>query len=301
MTTTRNPDPAARALLATVHRLVVHQRPYEEVTAALDTAAALPEAADPDAATLIALERLEAAFLYSVSDDEVERVLEMTATERSKLPTSESAWLLRSVCMGRPALAERHLAPLLAELESREVEDEGAAKTVDLLRRELSVMRGEPQEDDEDDDIEDEIENEVDLAPEEFAASLRYAYRLKRMGWPYDDVIAVLDEVAARPVAAGYQGWIMRDRLMLTDMYQRPDEDMDRLLKDAMVAFAAEPVKHRASTIAAACSERPALAERYIPPLVDELEQELRRSPDPEGAATLAGIERVLQRARGGP
>lgn len=270
-------------------------RAYVEVVAGLDAIAAMPEAADPAVADMISRERLGLLGRRDVEDAEVERVLQSEAATLAAMSTHERAMALRDACRDRAELAERYLAPLLASIEGREPEGRDWT-TREMLREALSVIRGEPQDDDDVEDLESSQH-----APDELVDGIRCAYRLKRLGWPYEEVLAHLDELAARPVAAEYQGWIMRDRLMLTDMYQRPDEDMDRLLKDAMVVFANEPVKHRASTIAAACSERPTLAERYIPPLVHELEEELRCGPDPEAEATLAGIQRILSRARGTP
>ena len=297
---TRNPPPVVRAVLGTVHRLVMHQRPYQEVSEALDAAAALPEATEPDAAALIALERLDAVARYpvaDVSDEEVERVLQLTEAAVSVMPPAERAWHVGNACRGRPALVLSHLVPLLEGLEQGGL---GDSDTLDDVREQISVARGEPQPAEDDDEGEDQDEDDVELAPEELTGGLRYAYRLKRMGWPYEDVIAVLDEVAVLPVSAEYQGWIMRDRLILADMYGRPDDDMERLIEAALGALAGEPAKYRASTISAACSERPALAEKYVPALIAELEEELRQSPDPEGEQVLAGVNRRLARARAG-
>lgn len=263
--------------------------PYAEVVAALDAVAAMPEAADPAVADLISRERLGLLGRRDVEDAEIERVLQSEAATLAAMSTHERAMALRGACWERAELAERYLAPLLADIVGREPGDWDWT-TLEMLREALSVARGEPQD--------DEAVESWQQAPDELVDGIRYAYRLEQLGWPYEEVIASLDELAARRGAAGYQGWIARDRLMLTDMYRRPDDDMDRLLQDAMLVFAGEPAKHRASTIAAACSERPILAEKYIPPLVTELEDELRQRPDAEGDATLEGIKRVLDRAR---
>ncbi|HWN67822.1 MAG TPA: hypothetical protein VNM90_09285 [Haliangium sp.] len=292
---TRHPPPAVRAVLRAVHRLIVHQRPYEEVAAGLDAAAALPEAAEPDASALIALERLDAVVRYPVTDADVERAIQLTAAEISALSTSERAWQLGSACWGRPALVLRHLAPLLADLEQREPED---VKTLERLRAELSIARGEPQSDEDDGEDADDKDDSVARMPEELMNGIRYAYRLRRMGWPYEDVIAVLDEVATLPVAAEFTGQLAFDRINLTDEYERPDEEMEREIQATLRACKGDPAKIRASTIMSACSGRPALAEKYVPPLIGELEEALRRSPDAEGEAMLAGVKRRLERTR---
>jgi hypothetical protein len=269
-------------------------RPYADVVAALDEVAAMPEAADPAVASLLSHERLGLLGRRDVDDDEVERVLQREAATLAAMSTHERAWTLRCVCWERADLSERYLAPLLADIEGRASEDRDSA-TVEILRVALSVARGEPQDDDDLDDREP-----VQMAPDELVDGIRYAYRLKRLGWPYEEVLASLDELAARPVATGYEGWIARDRLILTDIYERPDEDMEREIERALPIFQREPLNVRASTIAAACSERPALAEGYIPPLIDALDEALRQRPDAEGEATLAGIERILARTRAG-
>lgn len=289
---TYDPPAALRAVLRDVHRMIVHQRPYEDVAAALDAAAVLPEVADPDAAALIARERHATLWRYPVSDEEVERVLAVTATELEKLPTSERASLLRWACSGRPALAERYLAPMLAELEEKAPESTG---TIEQLRAELSIARGEPQ-------LVEEAEDEEGDAtlPEEFIDGIRYAYRLRRMGWPYEDVIAVLDEVGTLPSAAAFASQLAVDRIVLTSMFRRPDADMEREIGRALQADAESPAWIRAMTVMNACDGRPTLAERYMPGLVADAETELREHPDEVAQQYLNGVKIKLERTRAG-
>jgi hypothetical protein len=288
-----DPPAALRAVLREVHGMIVHQRPYEEVAAALDTAAALPEAADPDAAALIARERHATLWRYAVSDEEVERVLAVTATALEKVPASERAWLLRYACAGRPALAEHYLAPLLAELEERARE---STQTTEPLQAELSLVGSEPQPVEE----ADEDEEADETFPEEFTEGIRYAYRLRRMGWPYEDVMAVLDEVGTLPSAAAFAGQLAVDRIVVTSMFRRPDEDMEREIERALRAEAASPAWIRAMTIMNACDGRPTLAERYMPGLIADARAELREHPDEVARRYLDGVEMRLERTRAG-
>ena len=217
----RELPPVIREALRQGGLIQPRDRPYAEVVAALDAVAAMPESADPAAADLISRERLGLLGRRDVEDAEVERVLQSEAATLAAMSTHERAMALRGACWERAELAERYLAPLLADIVGREPGDWDWT-TLEMLREALSVTRGEPQDDD------GEAVELWQQAPDELVDGIRYAYRLKQLGWPYEEVIANLDELAARPVAAGYQGWIARDRLMLTDMYRRPDDDTFR-------------------------------------------------------------------------
>lgn len=289
----RNPPSLIKAAIRAVHRLVAEGRPYDEVRAALEALSNTSEAAGADAATLIALERIGLLGRYAVDDAEAARVLEATSAEVEKLPPRERAWLLHNACWGRRELAERYLAPLLADLEAR---GSGVIDrvTLDALRIALSVARGEPQEDDDEDS--DEME------PSEVLEGVRQVWRLVSMGWPYEDVVETLGEVADLPAAVGAAPWLARERLVLVNAYDRPDDELELALQAASEAFeeAGEPVRQRASTLAAACMGRPALAEKFVPPLIEELEEELRQGPDEVGERVLEGIKGGLERTRAG-
>lgn len=69
----------------------------------------------------------------------------------------------------------------------------------------------------------------------------------------------------------------------------------------ACVLTADELVEYRAPTILSACMDRVGLIERYVSPLVAELEEELRRDPgDSEVADNLAWLRGSLERTRAG-
>ena len=102
------------------------------------------------------------------------------------------------------------------------------------------------------------------------------------------------------PVAARATAWLARERLVLVNMYERPDEDLEREIEAAMRTFAdaGEPVRQWAFTITAAVMGRPVLAEKYVPPLIAELEEALQQRPDEIGARVLEGIKRGPERTR---
>jgi hypothetical protein len=271
----RDIPPAVQAALRNVHRLLREHRPYSEMSAALDGVAALPEASHPGATEAIALERLDLIGRCAATDEEVEGVLEQHADVLAAMPTHERASKLRNACWQRRALAERYLTPLLAEVEQREPEDRN--RTAEILRHALAVARGETQPEQL---VEDASAGQV---PEEYLDGIRDVLRLASMAWPYEAVVAALDELTARPGAVEYEGLLMRDRLILANWYERPDEELDGLLQTALRVFEGEPARSRLSTVSSACVGRPALAAKYVPPLIAEFEEDLRRNPDQVG------------------
>lgn len=285
-----------------MHRLWVEGRPYEEIEQALDAVAVIPEAADPAATLQIARERLDFIQRYLPDEAALERVSRATAAVYAAQPIGEQGWRLRVLCWRHPTLAERYLPPAIQDLEdalAREPGDEVTARTLDALRASLREARGERDEEEAEDDDDDLASSWT--PPPEFTARMDDVRRLWRMGWPYEDVIAALDELAAVPFAdPGTQRAIAWERFALVNVYDRDDEERERVIRDTAPVLADVPVKYRASSIANLCAERPALAEKYIPPLVDELEEALRRGPDAEGERVLEGIKRVLERTRGG-
>jgi hypothetical protein len=56
--------------------------------------------------------------------------------------------------------------------------------------------------------------------------------------------------------------------------------------------------RERAQSLSALLSGRPALAEKYVPALVAELEEELRQRPDEGRESVLESIKRGLERTR---
>lgn len=285
--------PAIKTALRGVHRLWVDGRPYEDVVAALDAVASMPEASDPEAATMIARERLDFAARYDRDDEERERVIRQTAPALAALSTRERAWRIRAVCASRPALVERHVPPLIAALEDelRQRPDDAGDKTLEALQLSLAYARGEEQVQPRD--------RSSWVPPSEFEARMRDVRRLMAMGWPYEDVVAALDALSAVPSADPTVPLaIAWERFALATVYDRDDEERERVIRETAPVIASVPLQLRASSIASLCSGRPALAERYIPPLLDALEEELRRSPDAEGAQILAGIERILAHTR---
>jgi hypothetical protein len=285
--------PAIKTALRGVHRLWVAGRPYDEVVAALDAVASMPEASDPEAATMLAWERLDFAARYDPDDEERERVILQAAPALAAVSTRERAWRIRAVCSNRLTLVERHIPPLIAELEDelRQRPDDVGDKTLEALKVSLAYARGEEQE--------PPLEPSSWTPPPDFKARMKDVRRLMAMRWPYEDVVAALDALAATPSADPTVPLaIAWERFALANVYDRDDAERERVIRETAPVIASVPLQHRASSIASLCSGRLALAERYIPPLVDELEEELRRSPDAEGEQILAGIKRVLERTR---
>jgi hypothetical protein len=283
---------AVEGALRDVHRLLPERRSYAEMSAALDVVAAMPEASHPDATEVIALERLDLIGRCTAGDEEVERVLEKHADVLAAMPTHERASRLRKACWGRPTLAERYLAPLLAEVE-REPDDRD--RTAEMLRHALAVARGEIQPEKLGGD------ESVGRVPEEYLEGIRGVLRLASMAWPYESVVAALDELTTQLDAVEYEGLLMRDRLILANWYERPDEELDALLQTALRMFEGEPARSRMSTVSSACVGRPALAARYVPPLITEFEEDLQRNPEQAGGAQeLEMVRRGYERTMAG-
>jgi hypothetical protein len=274
-------------------------RPYSEIVRDLDAVAAMPEVADPQVQALLARDRLR--FLHycaDVSDEEIERVLQSQTPTLATMSTSERRWTLQNVTWGRRDLAERYLGPMLAETE-----DESERN---IIENALSVARGESQakgyerEGAWDFDFGLMVAHSGTESESERLASrnIRYAYRLQQLGWPYEEVLTAWDELTAEPRDAGVANWIVHNRLMVTVEYQRPAEDMEHEIQRAMQVFARQPIKDWAHMISSACSTYPTLAEKYLPPLIAEFEEELREQPDPDDQRELDYIRDDLEHAR---
>jgi hypothetical protein len=93
-------------------------------------------------------------------------------------------------------------------------------------------------------------------------------------------------------------GAIASQRLVLLGVYERDDAEAERVLERVAPFLARLSAAQRADAILDMCLGRPTLAEKHLPPLIAELEEELRANPDMEGETTLAGIKRNLERIR---
>jgi hypothetical protein len=136
--------------------------------------------------------------------------------------------------------------------------------------------------------------------PVEVVEGIRYVYHLRQMGWSFEETVAVLDEVGTLPAAGRCRAQLAFDKIILTNLYDRPDEDMEAAILAALDAYHEDAIMDRATTISAACSGRPALAERYVPDLIARVEEELRERPDEVGEQRLGGMRRSLERTRAG-
>jgi hypothetical protein len=151
--------------------------------------------------------------LGTATDEEVERVLDEHAGELESMPLFDHAVLVRRVCLGRRALAERYLPPLITEAETSD--PAGQSRLGEILRHALSVARGEVEL--------LKVSEDGPKLPTHVSEGVQYAYRLQSMGWPYDDVMAVLDEIQAGEHAPE----IATHRAILASEYEQeaePDE-----------------------------------------------------------------------------
>jgi hypothetical protein len=263
---------AVGAALRDVHRLVVHRRPWYEIAAALDVAAALPEATSSEMAELIALERLEALARYPVTavmDDEVEQVLEATAAARAAMPDDEAAWLLLRAVAGRPALAKRHeIDPSIQPHEVVLFDDVAIAYADDDSR---AIAIGE---------------------------AIHYSLGLRRIGWPHDEACAVLDDAETLPEASSYLRDLAFGRLAVGNLYGLSENFMDDVFLRLRRAYADRPVWSIAHILATATSRHPALAVKYLPSVIAAAEDELRENPNEVGEDNLQMAREDLECAR---
>ena len=277
-------------------------RPYSEIVRDLDAVAAMPDAADPEVQEWLARERLRLLHYCDASDEEIEYVLQSQAETLAAMSLFDRLWTLRNVTWGRRELAERYLTPMLAEVAGETERN--------MIESALAVARGESQAKgperegawDQDfglavahSDVESQNER---LTSEELTRGIRYAYRLQQLGWPYEEVLTAWDKLTAKPRDAAVASWIAHNRLTVTVEYQRPAEDMEREIQRAMQVFAGQPIKDWAHIISSACSTYPTLAEKYLPPLLAQLEQELGEQPDLDDQQMIDWIRDDLERAR---
>lgn len=117
---------------------------------------------------------------------------------------------------------------------------------------------------------------------------------------PYDEVMTALDACAAMPEGHQVEGLIAGQRLILVRVYGRDDAECERVLVTALTALMSMPLQDRALTVASACMHRPALAERFVPPLIDKLTEELRKTPDETGQRILDAVRSDLEQTRAG-
>ena len=89
-------------------------------------------------------------------------------------------------------------------------------------------------------------------------------------GAPYEELTASLDALAAMPGADRTE--IAGRRLALLSVCQRDEDERDRALREVTPDLATLPLHERVQWVLGACVGHVSLAERYLPPLIDELD-----------------------------
>jgi hypothetical protein len=293
-------DHVKEALRAATRRMV-EGAPYDELTATLDAIAAMPGADELTAE--IAGRRLALLEVFHRDEAERDRVMQAVMNDLSSVPLPERVrWISGA---GRyEELVARYLRPLLPELQAavdRNPDDDRAQEALWLTRRALADVETGASHDEPTDDEEPEEESaSIPPWPPEVGIGLDVVRMLIVGRRSYEEVSEALDAVMDLPGGELAAGLVANERILLVNHRVQDDAEAERVLTAVAPVLATFSVRDRASAVSLACSGRPALAEKYIPPLIAELEEELRANPDMEGEATLAGIKRNLERTRTG-
>jgi hypothetical protein len=202
-------------------------------------------------------------------------------------PVAEALRRVHRLVVQRRPLAEA-LAALDAVAELAEARGQQVAELIELERREA-------KERDEDRGPHTPVEGGAGTFPRELTEGIRYAFHHQRMGWPYEDVMAILDAVAVLPEAAEFPDQLSHDRILMARMFDRGTDDLEREIERAL-RTAVAPAWSRADAIMMACDGYPGLAARYMPPLIARAEDELRQQPDTMAQKSLDSVKAALER-----
>lgn len=101
--------------------------------------------------------------------------------------------------------------------------------------------------------------------------ALRSIDLLMSQSAPYEQVRAALDACAALPGAESIMPGLAQRRLATTTLYLRSDEECEQEL--LLLLNVEREVMRRAMAVLSACKDRPRLLARYMPELIDELDQ----------------------------
>jgi hypothetical protein len=295
-----------RAALRAVTRRMVEGAPYEELSATLDAIATMPGADELRAE--IAGRRLALLSVHHRDAAERSHVLAKVAPDIASVPLPERvSWLVGA---GREKhLVEPHLRPLLAEIEAtaaRDPDDAHAQHALWLANAYLGEeqpRRDEPGADPGRAEDEEPEADAPDVPPPwspEVSAGLEIVRWLLVGRRPYEELSEALDAVLELSGGELAAGLVANRRLILVSHHDRDDAEAERVLAQVAPILATFSVQERAEAVSALCVGRPALAEKYVPPLIAELEEELRQRPDAVGEAMLASIERGLACTRAG-
>jgi hypothetical protein len=86
----------------------------------------------------------------------------------------------------------------------------------------------------------------------------------------YRELVDALDSCSALPGSEHIAPGIAQRRIVATTIYNRSDEEAERALQEVLRV---EPeLMRRATSVIAACRDRPALMAKYLPVLIKELE-----------------------------
>jgi hypothetical protein len=297
-----------RAAMRALTRRMVEGAPYEELTATMAAIAAMPGADELRAE--IAGRRLALLEVHDRDETERERVLREVVPDLAPVPLPERVRWIASAC-GSSNLAQRYLQPLIPELRAladRDPEVVQAQDALGLVSRALGFVGPlhRPDEVAKDEELEDEAVTEdeepswIPAWPPEVNVGLDVMRQLIAGRRSYEEISEALDAVLDLPGGEQAAGLIANQRALLVNRRVQDDAEAQRVLMQIAPVLATFSARARASAVSLVCSGRPALAEKYVPPIIAELEEDLRQNPDDAGALELAGIKRVLERTRAG-
>lgn len=290
-----------RAALRAVTRRMVEGAPYDELTATLDAVAAMPGA--DELRVEIAGRRLALLEVHHRDATERDRVLGATMPDLAAVPMAERVRWIIGACR-YPELAERYLRPLLPELQTatqNDPENIQAQQALWLARRALGDDRPHEGLDARTEGEGPEVE---ELPPWTPPWPPAVDVGLDVVRWlivgrrSYVEISEALDAVLALPGGELAAGRVANERALMVTHHNRDDAEAERVLEQIAPVLATFALRDRASAVSLVCVGRPALAEKYMPALIAELEEDLRRSPDAEGEQVLKGIKRGLERTR---
>lgn len=101
--------------------------------------------------------------------------------------------------------------------------------------------------------------------------ALRAIDQLMSQAAPYEEVRAALDACAALPGAESILPGLAQRRLATTTLYQRSDEECEQELR--LLLNVERELMRRTMAVLSACKDRPRLLAKYMPELIDELDQ----------------------------
>jgi hypothetical protein len=114
---------------------------------------------------------------------------------------------------------------------------------------------------------------------------------------PYQEISDALDAVLELPGGDLAVGRVATERVVA--VHDQDDAEAERVLSLIAPALATFSAVDRADAVSLVCLDRPALAERYVPAAIADLEDELRQRPDEDCDRMLTVVRSRLERSRG--